>query len=124
MTTTYKVWLDIEEYDSVTEDGTNVDAPGAALAEFATHEAAYAFTEVLYRAFAGIEPPSGLLPSQEVRDAIEYCIGWVQEDFAQCFKADVALCGISDEEADLSYENRMRGLRLIEDWLRSFDVRR
>ena len=43
---TFKVWLDIEEYDDVTGIGEKTaDAPGAALAEFPTHEDAYDFAK-------------------------------------------------------------------------------
>lgn len=44
---TYKVWIEIEEYDEDTGVGENVDAPGASVATFATHEDAYAFAELL-----------------------------------------------------------------------------
>lgn len=39
----YKVWIDIEEYDTDTEDGQPCDAPGGSLAEFATYEEAREF---------------------------------------------------------------------------------
>lgn len=49
----YKVWIDIEEYDTTTEDGVMRDAPGAAVATFATYEAAWRFAAALGQ----IEPP-------------------------------------------------------------------
>lgn len=42
---TYKVWIEIEEYDERTGSGTNCDAPGGALAAFHTYEEAYNFAE-------------------------------------------------------------------------------
>jgi len=42
-TTSYKVWLEIECYDEATDWSEDMDAPGSALAEFATYEDAYAF---------------------------------------------------------------------------------
>lgn len=39
----YKVWLHIERHDEETDASDECDAPGAALAEFATYEEAYAF---------------------------------------------------------------------------------
>lgn len=40
---TYKVWLEIEEYDELTGCGNNCDAPGGALATFDAYEDAYEF---------------------------------------------------------------------------------
>lgn len=44
---TFKVWIEIEEYDDETETGQTLDAPGAALVEFETYEEAYRFAERL-----------------------------------------------------------------------------
>jgi hypothetical protein len=41
--TEYKVWIEIEEYNLDTADGQTVDAPGSAVATFATYDDAYAF---------------------------------------------------------------------------------
>lgn len=40
---TYKVWIEIEEYDECTGCGNDCDAPGGALATFGTYEEAYDF---------------------------------------------------------------------------------
>jgi len=42
---TYKVWIEIEEYDERTGCGNDCDAPGGALATFGTYEEAYDFAE-------------------------------------------------------------------------------
>lgn len=44
---TYKVWIEIEEYDTETQEGKTLDAPGAALAEFKAYEDAWEFVERL-----------------------------------------------------------------------------
>jgi hypothetical protein len=44
---TYKVWIEIEEFDSETEEGQTLDAPGASLKEFDSYEDAYKFAEGL-----------------------------------------------------------------------------
>jgi hypothetical protein len=50
----YKVWLDIEEYDERTGSGTEMDAPGAELATFATFERAWDYAARLTRLAEGI----------------------------------------------------------------------
>src|SRR5688572_7836541 len=50
--TTYKVWIEIEEYDELTGCGNDCDAPGAALATFDTHEEAYEFAEQIDQAYS------------------------------------------------------------------------
>jgi len=47
MSKEYKVWIEIEEYDSETLEHTNLDAPGAAVAVFDTYERAWKFCELL-----------------------------------------------------------------------------
>ncbi|WP_152054199.1 hypothetical protein [Tautonia marina] len=42
-TITYKVWIDIEEYNEETGQGVETDAPGGALAAFDTCEEAWAY---------------------------------------------------------------------------------
>ncbi len=42
---TYKVWLEIEEYDENTEHGKNMDAPGSSLAAFDSYEEAWDYAE-------------------------------------------------------------------------------
>ena len=49
---TYKVWIEIEEYDELTECGIDCDAPGAALATFDTYEEAYDFAEQIDLAYS------------------------------------------------------------------------
>ena len=44
---TYKVWIEIEEYDTQTGEGETLDAPGAAIAEFDSYEQAWDFAEDL-----------------------------------------------------------------------------
>lgn len=39
----YKVWIEIEAFDVSTGEGTNVDAPGAALQQFETYEQAWGY---------------------------------------------------------------------------------
>lgn len=39
----YKVWLEIEEYDTETGNGKNMDAPGSSLATFENYDAAYGY---------------------------------------------------------------------------------
>lgn len=41
----YKVWLEIEQFNPHTQDGVNVDAPGGPLAEFDTYQEARDFAE-------------------------------------------------------------------------------
>lgn len=47
MAKVYKVWIEIEEYDTVDGEGTTLDAPGAAVADFKDYDAAYRFAERL-----------------------------------------------------------------------------
>ena len=44
---TYKVWIEIEEYDNETEEGETLDAPGASVAEFKTSKEALEFAALL-----------------------------------------------------------------------------
>jgi hypothetical protein len=46
---TYKVWLEIEEYNEKTGRGTEMDAPGASLAAFDTYEEAWDYAERVSR---------------------------------------------------------------------------
>lgn len=45
----YKVWIEIEEYDHDTEEGQTLDAPGASVADFDTYAEAWEFAEKLTR---------------------------------------------------------------------------
>lgn len=47
MSTTYKVWIEIEEYDEDTGDSVNLDGPGASVREFDSLERAETFVEDL-----------------------------------------------------------------------------
>jgi hypothetical protein len=47
-TKVYNVWIVIEEENLATEECREVDAPGAAVMSFGTHEAAYEFVGNLY----------------------------------------------------------------------------
>jgi hypothetical protein len=51
---TYKVWLEIEEYDEKTGRGTDMDAPGSSLAAFDTYEDARDYAERVSRLAEGI----------------------------------------------------------------------
>ncbi len=46
---TYKVWLEIEEYDDKTGRGKDMDAPGSSLAAFDTYEEAWDYAERISR---------------------------------------------------------------------------
>ena len=50
--TTYKVWIEIEEYDELTGCGNDCDAPRGALATFDSYEEAYEFAEQIDQAFS------------------------------------------------------------------------
>ena len=54
---TYKVWIEIEEYDERTGCGNNCDAPGGELATFSTYEEAYEFAEQIDSAYADYPRP-------------------------------------------------------------------
>jgi hypothetical protein len=56
--TTYKVWIDIEEYDELTGCGSDCDAPGAALATFDTYEEAYDFAAQIDAAYCNYSAPT------------------------------------------------------------------
>ncbi len=71
-------------------------------------------------AHSGVRSGGSLVPSQEVRDAIEYCIDWVQESFFRCYRTDLA-GGLSVVDAGVLYEKRMLGVRRIEEWFRCLD---
>lgn len=47
-TKVYNVWIVIEEENLATEECKEVDAPGAAVRTFGTHEGAYEFAGNLY----------------------------------------------------------------------------
>jgi hypothetical protein len=49
---TYKVWIEIEQYDERTGCGNNCDAPGGELATFGTYEEAYDFAEQIDSAYS------------------------------------------------------------------------
>lgn len=40
---TYKVWIEIEEYNNETGDSSDMDAPGASVATFKTYKEAYEY---------------------------------------------------------------------------------
>ena len=42
---TYKVWIEIEEYDTETGDGVTLDGPGGSVAEFDTYDEALEFAD-------------------------------------------------------------------------------
>ena len=46
MNKTYKVWLEIKEWDEISGTSQDVDAPGASICEFATHNAAFDYVEM------------------------------------------------------------------------------
>ncbi|MCO6042692.1 hypothetical protein NG895_02120 [Aeoliella sp. ICT_H6.2] len=48
----YKVWLEIERHDELTDASETLDAPGGALAKFATYDEAYAFATAVTNAHA------------------------------------------------------------------------
>ncbi len=54
---TYKVWIEIEEYDERTGCGDTCDAPGGALATFGTFEEAYDFAEQIDSAYSNHRAP-------------------------------------------------------------------
>ena len=58
---TFKVWVEIEEYDEVSEQGVDCDAPGGSLATFATYEEAYAFAERIDRDYSSRRTKCDLL---------------------------------------------------------------
>ena len=43
----YKVWIEIEEFDTESEEGHTVDAPGGTLVELPTYKEAYDFANRL-----------------------------------------------------------------------------
>jgi hypothetical protein len=51
---TFKVWLEIEQYNEKTGDGQEMDAPGSSLAEFDTYEDAWNYAERVTRLAEGI----------------------------------------------------------------------
>lgn len=58
---TYKVWIEIEEYDQLTDCYTECDAPGAELATFDTYEEAYEFAEHIESAYSNYTQPSNAI---------------------------------------------------------------
>jgi hypothetical protein len=52
--TTFKVWLEIERYNEKTGHSENMDAPGSALATFATYHDAWDYAERVTRLAEGI----------------------------------------------------------------------
>jgi len=54
--TTFKVWLEIEEYDEESGHSRDMDAPGSALATFDTYEDAWDYAERVTRLAEGINP--------------------------------------------------------------------
>jgi hypothetical protein len=56
--TTYKVWIEIEEYDERTGCGNNCYAPGGELATFGTYEEAYDFAEQIDSAYSNDPGPA------------------------------------------------------------------
>ena len=54
---TYKVWIEIEEYDERTGFCNNCDAPGGALGTFGTYEEAYDFAEQIDSAYSNYLGP-------------------------------------------------------------------
>jgi hypothetical protein len=57
--TTYKVWIDIEEYDELTDCSKDCDAPGGALATFNTYEEAWDFAQQIDLAYSTHRKPCG-----------------------------------------------------------------
>lgn len=51
---TFKVWLEIEQYNEKTGDSQNLDAPGSYLAEFQTYKEAWDYAERVTRLAEGI----------------------------------------------------------------------
>jgi hypothetical protein len=58
---TYEVWVDIEEYDQLTDCYTECDAPGGALATFDTCEEAYEFAQQIDSAYSNYTQPSNAI---------------------------------------------------------------
>jgi hypothetical protein len=54
-TITFKVWIEIEQYNEKTGDGQEMDAPGSYLAEFDTYEEAWEYAERITRLAEGIK---------------------------------------------------------------------
>jgi hypothetical protein len=54
---TYKVWIEIEEYEERTGCSNNCDAPGGELATFGTYEEAYDFAEQIDSAYSNDPGP-------------------------------------------------------------------
>lgn len=91
---TFKVWLEIEEYDEVTGHSHNRDAPGACLAEFDTYEEAHRFAvTVQFHEFPQpcnsqshrtnqpvLCTPGTLLAGSEVTDAITTVVDYLWDD--------------------------------------------
>jgi hypothetical protein len=46
---TFKVWLEIEQYNEKTGNSENLDAPGSSLATFDTYEEAWEYAERITR---------------------------------------------------------------------------
>jgi hypothetical protein len=57
--TTYKVWIEIEEYNADTEEGRTLDAPGASVAEFETYHQAWEFADLIYSVFVTLSRTKG-----------------------------------------------------------------
>lgn len=92
MTTTYKVWLEIECYDEDSETAVTIDAPGAALVGFDTAGEAYAFAESLYHAFSICRPKASRQSAatqvpNEVLPHIEQLLDYLFYDELQDCKA-------------------------------------
>lgn len=45
MAKTFKVWVEIEQYDNKTDCSTTLDAPGASLREFKSYKRAWDFAQ-------------------------------------------------------------------------------
>jgi hypothetical protein len=52
---TYKVWIEIEQYNRKTDAGQEMEAPGSSLAEFDTYEDAWDYAERVTRLAEGID---------------------------------------------------------------------
>jgi hypothetical protein len=51
---TFKVWIEIEQYNEKKSDGQELDAPGSYLAEFQSYEEAWEYAERVTRLAEGI----------------------------------------------------------------------
>jgi hypothetical protein len=103
---TYKVWLEIEGYDTETEESTNVDAPGASLAEFSSYDVACRYAENVLALVSGIKERDTV--RQFVWEAIDFCVFCAEDYFRTSLRED------GDEDA---YQEGMESVELARKWL-------